>query len=954
MKKIALLSIAWLLTGLVTQAQLIYPIKADSVRIYNTKDTAELILENHTQKVKGFLYNKGRGRTEFRQLQFSTVGDSALALSDQDSLSLKDMLWSGGLTQGLAIAPDANYSIPQSIGILLLRNITTGRTLTLPSPSANRNREIAILDKTTGNFRWTVSGAFVTRAAIGTPPYTAQNNVVINKGEKLTLFSDGVKWYDLSVCAPGTNQAPEVTAGRDTILPAATPQFPLNGSVTAGSSNTYTTIWRILSQPSGSNAVITDTTKLNTTVTGLKGGEYLFTIRVTDHLGLTDLDTIKVTVIPQSQMFSSGGYNDNVYDSATGRKLWIYLPDGYDPQRAEKYPLIIYLHGDGENGTDINLLLQPTAGLPRLIYDRAFLMESIVIFPQNTSGWWTTGVIKKAYNWAVNNYHVDLERVYTTGLSAGGRGASMMALHYPQLIAGYITAGSVESDVQTQGPTVKDIPAYFLNDFTDPYVSEKWAFDCINSINSANPKGIYPPLIRMTRFGEHGVSLWNNNIYDKRYAPFDFEQDFFLMHSKNPLYAAGKYVTKAETSSDYVDHAKAARLVEKLPAGADRTALQQRLNNRLQALTESYRYFIIDPGVTANAELPNTNKVTSATAGTIKTGLKDISGAASPINFEVTASADAVMMDDGMDHDYMGLQRSMYKDGVNITGTGSTFVLHNLTATASYDILIFHSRRLRENGPVTNFKASANGVSINSDENGWNTTTYLNVASVVPDGNNKITLQLTPSNDTATVNVIMLREKPGLQPGTKAKFNFCFTPANLPGWTDVYGDASSNVQEFTDPGTGWLLSTRSTANWQKYFEFFASDTNGVSIGTYGEFPPDVMRSFMYTWNQKFDGSNYNLEIKRPNNQGLPAGRYRIKVMASCRSEVIVVNRGELNAKFGNGGNQLQYMYPNDNHGEEVIFSGYVEEGGSIKLGVHSYRNWSDFGIINGLIVEKID
>ncbi|AEV99270.1 hypothetical protein A4D02_32230 [Niastella koreensis] len=45
----------------------IYTIKADSVKITNTCDTAELIIENHTQSVPGFLFNKGRGRTEFRR-----------------------------------------------------------------------------------------------------------------------------------------------------------------------------------------------------------------------------------------------------------------------------------------------------------------------------------------------------------------------------------------------------------------------------------------------------------------------------------------------------------------------------------------------------------------------------------------------------------------------------------------------------------------------------------------------------------------------------------------------------------------------------------------------------------------------------------------------------------------------------------------------------------------------
>src|ERR1044072_1107266 len=48
-------------------AQYIYTIKADSVKITNSCDTAELIIENHTQAVCGFLFNKGKGRTEFRR-----------------------------------------------------------------------------------------------------------------------------------------------------------------------------------------------------------------------------------------------------------------------------------------------------------------------------------------------------------------------------------------------------------------------------------------------------------------------------------------------------------------------------------------------------------------------------------------------------------------------------------------------------------------------------------------------------------------------------------------------------------------------------------------------------------------------------------------------------------------------------------------------------------------------
>lgn len=46
--------------------QYVYTIKADSVKITNC-DSAELIIENHTQNIPGFLYNTGNGRTIFKR-----------------------------------------------------------------------------------------------------------------------------------------------------------------------------------------------------------------------------------------------------------------------------------------------------------------------------------------------------------------------------------------------------------------------------------------------------------------------------------------------------------------------------------------------------------------------------------------------------------------------------------------------------------------------------------------------------------------------------------------------------------------------------------------------------------------------------------------------------------------------------------------------------------------------
>lgn len=77
MKKIALLlSIIFFLSK--ANAQFVHVIKADSVLITNDSCTAELNLENSTKHIKGFLYNKGNGRTEFRK--FVKLNDTTFVM----------------------------------------------------------------------------------------------------------------------------------------------------------------------------------------------------------------------------------------------------------------------------------------------------------------------------------------------------------------------------------------------------------------------------------------------------------------------------------------------------------------------------------------------------------------------------------------------------------------------------------------------------------------------------------------------------------------------------------------------------------------------------------------------------------------------------------------------------------------------------------------------------------
>jgi len=69
-------------------AQYTYRMAADSFRISNNTDTAELILENRTKDIPGFLFNKSAGITIFRKLKLAIPGKNLMSIDGQDTLNI--------------------------------------------------------------------------------------------------------------------------------------------------------------------------------------------------------------------------------------------------------------------------------------------------------------------------------------------------------------------------------------------------------------------------------------------------------------------------------------------------------------------------------------------------------------------------------------------------------------------------------------------------------------------------------------------------------------------------------------------------------------------------------------------------------------------------------------------------------------------------------------------------
>ena len=111
----------------------------------------------------------------------------------------------------------------------------------------------------------------------------------------------------------------------------------------------------------------------------------------------------------------------------------LYLPADYGKDQEKQWPLIFFLHGAGERGTDLNLVTKH--GPPKLVKDDPNF-PFVVLSPQCPEGrFWDNFTLLTLLDDAISNYRIDPDRVYLTGISMGGYGTWSLATHYPERFA---------------------------------------------------------------------------------------------------------------------------------------------------------------------------------------------------------------------------------------------------------------------------------------------------------------------------------------------------------------------------------------------------------------------------------------------------------------------------------------------------------------------------------------
>ena len=202
------------------------------------------------------------------------------------------------------------------------------------------------------------------------------------------------------------------------------------------------------------------------------------------------------------------GFLDKVYKGSDGAeaKYVVFVPHDYDGKK--KYPLILFLHGAGETGSDGQK--QVKVGLGKAIKAKEKSFEFIAVFPQSQKRNWRAGSEDGKRALAIldeveKNYKVDAKRVYLSGLSMGGFGTWSLAAAHPERWAAIVPiCGGGDPKEATK---IKDIPCWCFHGDEDKAVKVEMSRSMIKALKDA---GASP------RYDEYpGVG---HNSWDRAYA----------------------------------------------------------------------------------------------------------------------------------------------------------------------------------------------------------------------------------------------------------------------------------------------------------------------------------------------------------------------------------------------------------------------------------------------------
>lgn len=187
-----------------------------------------------------------------------------------------------------------------------------------------------------------------------------------------------------------------------------------------------------------------------------------------------------------------------------------YSPVAEGAEGETSYPMVLFLHGGGEGGDDIDSVKKH--GLPKRI-ESGRQFPFFVVSPQNPSQsqFWDDQQLIRLVDEVVAKYSIDTSRIYLTGLSRGAYGAWRLAIQNPNRFAALVP-------ISGGGPLpyvkkLASVPTWVFHGERDTVIPVEESLRMVNALRQAGGN------VKLTIYPDARHDAWtrtydNEELYD--------------------------------------------------------------------------------------------------------------------------------------------------------------------------------------------------------------------------------------------------------------------------------------------------------------------------------------------------------------------------------------------------------------------------------------------------------
>lgn len=234
---------------------------------------------------------------------------------------------------------------------------------------------------------------------------------------------------------------------------------------------------------------------------------YDLLVQLTEDAALTAVDGSAITALQiPARLDMADAYfpqleNVSLDGSYTGTDGITLTYGTYTPEAdGERHPLVIWLHGGGEGGTDVRSVIYGNEVTALFSEEFQEIMGgAYVLMPQSPTMWmqreengvgsvYRETLMELIQDYVSQNPDIDPSRIYVGGCSNGGFMTVDLILHYPDYFAAaYPICGAYGSDNITdeQVRSIVHVPMWFVHAENDPVVDQEGFLDVAHRLQDA-------------------------------------------------------------------------------------------------------------------------------------------------------------------------------------------------------------------------------------------------------------------------------------------------------------------------------------------------------------------------------------------------------------------------------------------------------------------------------------